>query len=490
MPSFSSLPNEVVHAILIEAVQVRTVRRALRLRLVSRLWNYAAMFAIFRSGILDDPDLDGCPLICRQFWRQHLTDKSMGPEESLTRPLLIIRQVAARALADSGEDTSYQRLKDFVFKISQVCMNGYKGNESYQTWMTPRPGDFIMTTNISKDDEDYMQALLVVAAITNNVQLATHILPRFRESPDLVSMSRYYNQHNPVLGFPLHAAMFNGSYDVARILLAFIYQTDGFNGQQSIKAREVVVLYGTINNSIDMIELGLNLGHWDGYSETRLLEVMASTRSVETFEYFRGLYQHYTSNNQDRLIYDEGHYWDDNFLLDDHCMTQGKGQLDGNALRKLTVLLKFICRFAAVGEIPLIEHVLELCTQFGLSIQDLNNSQKFKLCSPIANSAMRGHMNTVAYLLEKGFKADGESVIGAALHGSVRMVRLLLDNIPQGVCNLKNAFISAVSDENEPVLRLLADFETNRDPEYWSFLLREAKKDGLDSIVTFLNNYS
>ena len=50
----SSLPPEIFHEILIAAVMARGIRRATRLRYVSRTWDTAVMDAIFASRILNN----------------------------------------------------------------------------------------------------------------------------------------------------------------------------------------------------------------------------------------------------------------------------------------------------------------------------------------------------------------------------------------------------------------------------------------------------
>ncbi|KAI1660157.1 hypothetical protein F4813DRAFT_351139 [Daldinia decipiens] len=200
---FSNLPNELVQEIPIAAVRLRvskisfgrsSVERALRLRPVSQLWDTVTMYAIFQSGIFTEPKLLPFPYICRPFWSRYLIDKLMYTTEPLTRSLLIIRQVAKRILAFRGEDTWGEKLEKCIFEISKICMNTkdhYGG--CYVTWTIPPIRDTRESTKIMDHDEDFMQALLTAAALTNEVKLVQELLPYFRESPHLISPPRGYN---------------------------------------------------------------------------------------------------------------------------------------------------------------------------------------------------------------------------------------------------------------------------------------------------------
>jgi hypothetical protein len=98
MEGLLSLPLEISRQILIDAVKVRGIRRAARLRLVCRSWKKEVSDAICRSGILDEEeDLDSSP-----FWFDDLTFKTLRKGAQLSRPLQTIRRVAECLLIHNG----------------------------------------------------------------------------------------------------------------------------------------------------------------------------------------------------------------------------------------------------------------------------------------------------------------------------------------------------------------------------------------------------
>ncbi|KAI0852455.1 hypothetical protein F5Y00DRAFT_226652 [Daldinia vernicosa] len=511
--SFSTLPNELVQEILIAAVRLRvttisddtpyavtkhSVERALRLRLVSRLWDTITMYAIFQSGILNDPWLRPFPYICRPFWSQYLVDKIMYTTKPLTRPFLVIRQVAKRILAFRGEDTWGKKLEECIFEISKVCMNTRDRRGGYRTWMTP-PARTLrnpnMSTEITDHDEDFMQALLAAAAFTNEVKLVKELLPRFRQLSHLIYPNKSLDR--PLLGYPLQGAAFKGNVEIAHIFLDFIIQANEGQGSPEVASRNVVILHGSKNNNIAMIELGLDPLRWNKDSEPYLLNSLSLATSVDAFKRLHELYEDCIINDMDYImddeefIDDEENFIDDEeFLLDNKCIIEyRKRPKYTNCLTKLSVLLKLICRFATAGNIPLIEHVIQLCGQLGLSVEDMNESRKYKLCGPLGGPARYGHLSTVVYLLEKGFKADENSIYEAARHGNIRIMRLLLENVIYYTVDWSHALYQAVSGENESVFRLLVESGVTLYVGIESEGLRIAEEEGLESMANLIKEY-
>ncbi|KAI1468608.1 uncharacterized protein F4812DRAFT_458136 [Daldinia caldariorum] len=358
--SISILPNEVLQEILNLAVLARTTRssidRAVRLRLVSRLWNVTTIYAIYQSGILKIHETPLLPYICRPFLPRYLVDSSTRMNKPLTRPFLVVRKVAKHVLAFRGEDTSEENLKDFIGKISKVCMNGDTGYEIYKTWIRLPRGGIDTPTDIAEDDEDFMQALLAAAALTNEVQLVNELLPRFKNSTHLIA--------------PRHP------YCVRIIHLEREY----YEG----RGKEVC-----------------------------FFNAFALARSVEAFERLYELYRDY--------INDESFYSDAKLLSDEFYFDTDVQSNRTNSFTLVTVLLKLLCRYAAAGDVPLIEHMIQICNKRGLSVEDLNNTRKYKLRSPLGRAAKNGHLGTAVYLLKKGFKADSNSIQMAARHGHIPM---------------------------------------------------------------------
>jgi hypothetical protein len=89
MEGFPNLPVEVARLILNEAVRVRSLKRAVRLRFVSHMWNVEIMEAIIRCEILDN--YHGQYLSV--FWPQYLVHKIFSKEASRSQYFCILREV-------------------------------------------------------------------------------------------------------------------------------------------------------------------------------------------------------------------------------------------------------------------------------------------------------------------------------------------------------------------------------------------------------------
>jgi hypothetical protein len=116
--AFPGLPSKISRAIFIEAVQVRGVKRAGRLRFVCRSWDAAVMDAMLRSGILVTtmPRRFNAP-----YWPYYLTYRVLQTSRPLHRGMRIVRQVAERVLASRGQNPSGDTLESYALEICSVC---------------------------------------------------------------------------------------------------------------------------------------------------------------------------------------------------------------------------------------------------------------------------------------------------------------------------------------------------------------------------------
>lgn len=185
LPSVRGLPNEIAQAIFLEAVQVRGVTRAGRLRLVSRAWDAAVLEAIFKSGILDDQYQKSKT---SPYWPQYLTYRILHTNTPLTNRFRIVRQVAARVLASRGQDPSGNALESCVLDICSLCPVLVKSGGYYNNLAPgPIPSNMemvILETSSGNIDENgivYKGALLSAAACTNDAAVVAEVLPHIQD---------------------------------------------------------------------------------------------------------------------------------------------------------------------------------------------------------------------------------------------------------------------------------------------------------------------
>lgn len=179
---YLTLPNEIAHEILIAIVRVRGVKRASRLRYISRWWNVAIMYAIFASGIIQDEKwISPC-------WEQYLVCyKAIRRPGNSSLPLRIFRRVAERITAHrcpEGSGYTDDALRDSVFELRGLaCDTAQDSRYRLKNWLVEA------STPIEPIDEDglqFKQALLAAAAWTNETTLIHQLLPSFQGSEHLV----------------------------------------------------------------------------------------------------------------------------------------------------------------------------------------------------------------------------------------------------------------------------------------------------------------
>lgn len=174
---FSSLPQEIFDGILVAAVHaLGSAKPALRLRKVSRTWAAAMTGAIFASGIIDDEDM-------LYSWPQYIAYKASGPEprEGWLRPLLMLR-LAGERVADyrgGGQDKDKDALRRC---INEVCAVARISTPFYPWSIKDRFGQ-----PIQPDDKQLLQTLLAIAAYTNDVAFARHVLSDIRNPLSLIA---------------------------------------------------------------------------------------------------------------------------------------------------------------------------------------------------------------------------------------------------------------------------------------------------------------
>ncbi|KAI2615575.1 hypothetical protein GGS26DRAFT_579443 [Hypomontagnella submonticulosa] len=446
--SLSSLPNEMIHAILVRAVQVRSAKRALRLRLVSQSWSSMVLDAILDAGILEDP---GLLIWLTCLWPQYLTHRIMRMGRQLPRPLLIIRQAAERVVAFRGEKASADALRGCVFEICSIPPYVNRGYQEYTEWLAVPQQEELegLANGVPEDDEEFAQALLAAAAYAGEVALVRELLLTLRKAPYLICRQPG-GFDPPILGYALDVAAFKGNVEVTRLLLEHIK----WLGLEEC-GHAAVVQFASQGNQLGTLELGLDCRwhNWPSVSDIH------STTDVEIFKRLLDFgIEHYSS----RTPRDD---WRDCLFKN---FSPGSFSL---AARK--------------GEIRLMEYLLQLGMPRDVWMDDLDPKYR----SFVSEVAENGRYSTVLYLLGEGFAMGSRSIEAAARSGSYRIVKLLLTKNTNGTKGLGRALLQAVKRENEPVFRLLVEYGARMDEDIEQRALRFATDEGLESMVQLMREY-
>lgn len=192
-----SVPPEIIRLIFLHAVQARCLKRAMRLRLVSRSWNLEATEALLECDMSDNRPMRN-PVL--PFWPMYLMRqlRRREGEGMSSRPLRILRQVAQRIVAfrtraqETDHDTSKQLVEGYVWEICQVDPRCTR----IPYWLDSPWRKLEHVEPIMDSDLEFKQAMLAAAAITNDIAFVQELLPSFRDFPGLIYQNGEYHDED------------------------------------------------------------------------------------------------------------------------------------------------------------------------------------------------------------------------------------------------------------------------------------------------------
>ncbi|KAI1169500.1 hypothetical protein F4777DRAFT_596760 [Nemania sp. FL0916] len=428
--SISKLPPEVVEQIIREAVKVRGLKRAGRLRYVSKSWNAMVLDAICLCGVMpvDAYKVENC-----SYLSYYAAKRIMSSSQTLPRPLQVIRQVAARIVShrNKGSDDSnnYNALRDCVFDLCRSCdANAVHLDSNLNGWVIrdPRPeygrcewfddGESIALP-IDEHDEQFRQALLAAAVWTNDVALVREILLSFRDylyTPYFISMAAYRG-HNEILSLLFDAVGKSSTHLDSLVRLALKY---------SVLGDQV----STVDRVLEPMQKGLQEPY-----EDLLLDAEFIT-GVEVFRRFMVFIR-------EQLCIDQ--------LLEKKIREE---DMDSDNIRHL---FRIICCAASNGNMAFLRYFFE---EKGIK-EPRTWTSKYGYPSPLEDAASEGRVDALVYLLGKGLTPPRTLPDRAAQSRNPDIMRIVLENDAAGRrirrSDFRKALISATLRENEPVVRLL-----------------------------------
>ncbi|KAK8017136.1 ADP-ribosylglycohydrolase [Apiospora marii] len=388
---FSFLPQEIFDGILVAVVHaLGSSKAALRLRKVSRAWAAAMVGAIYASRIIDHEDT-------LYLWPQYIAYKASGPDppEGWLRPLLMLRQAGERVVAyrQDKDDDALRRC------ISEVCAVARISTPFYPCSIRDRFGQ-----PIESDDKQLLQTLLAIAAYTNDVGLAQHLLSDIPGPLSLIS--RGATEHPRALfDEPLVAAAYTGHDEVLRLFLDHkLRDPDRWN----VWLAKNMVLKGAVEgNHASTVKLALELdpGVHDPYGE-KLTAVfygcLEYAADVDIFDLLYDRARHFLHRGLVPYYDDNPRFWSDNCLPG------------------------LLCKAAERGNVPLLRRLMELgaAPESGTSPTDSSSSSLKRLEGAVWCAARHGRAEAVTYLLDTGFPA-GEAWKAAVKYGNPQTFELL-----------------------------------------------------------------
>jgi hypothetical protein len=177
--SLNCLPPELLDHILFLAVHNRGIKRALRLRLVNRLFSTIALEALFRSGLLDDGPNQS--LRDEIIWRRYIAYRALSNTRPIPYELRILRRVAERITEHTRQaEGRVPGDKDVQNCVVRLCEISHVGRCVWRkNILNPQPEDAPRANDVVDENGDYFKkSLFSAAAYLNHVDLIQDLLSR------------------------------------------------------------------------------------------------------------------------------------------------------------------------------------------------------------------------------------------------------------------------------------------------------------------------
>ncbi|CAG8955651.1 hypothetical protein HYFRA_00009605 [Hymenoscyphus fraxineus] len=468
MDGISTFPVEVTRLILLEAVQTRGLKRAVRLRFVNRWWDVEVLEAIFRCGILDK-----CERLCESlFWPKYLPYKIFSNETPRFRNLCVIREVAERVLEFRRELPSDDAVRECI------CQFATHGGGEGCNW-AGYAGEIVEEGRVLDDSDDvFNRALLVAAIILNDMTLVKHQLSHMRHSPHLLSNRSWHYEMEvdptlSVIGFPTDTAAYLGNAEA--LLLLFEAIPNNPPEFQLSDAREQGAECSA-GSKFATFELCQDAEPRTGFSDD-VICMIERTLSPEIFEYLEivcGVFIHAPGSRvrKDPLM----HRLENCFF---------------NAVKKGDLgMMKYLVGRGVVVKEFRIEGAGYISTDDYQPTGVFEKGEKAGFLALTTYATLGGHTEALKYLLENGAKIGCRSLEAACQYGNPECVKLLLEHGATDDFNPGSALLQCVKRENESVIRQLIAYGmasvTGMNDDVKQQMLDFIEKEGLQSMSKFI----
>lgn len=464
------LPAELLHAILREAVLVRGLKRAMRLRLVnSKLFmsfskndSYAnteaekerlsqdVLQAVFETRLLDTAN--GYRTRQQPIWHSYISYRVWAENDNATSLFTAIRRAAENLCQSSGasdESTLRAHIDGLSCLANHVLYHGLMRDRgivatSHSTFEVYIPEGFDNATTWTKH-------LLVAAAYRNDKATVLRLLQDEGCDP---------SEESDIFGSATRAAALQGNNDILVYLLEGTRAIWSLGSNQFSEVRCAAIRGATQGGHLHTLSLILEVGNtrWGPFAPfseqyTKALKYGLKTRSPCVYDHIV------------QLIRAEGHGYPESYL---------PGSL---------------AQAAGFGNLEMVHHLLK---KGALVNGDMMNPP----ANPLRSAALKGHTEIVKLLLAHGARPRlgwGDTLTSAAKSGYLDVVKVLLDygadvnERPAEDLRAPPAIISAIQLEHEKMFYFLRKKGAIlRKPETGGLALDIAIKQGLESMVKIL----
>ncbi|KAF2112742.1 ankyrin repeat-containing domain protein [Lophiotrema nucula] len=375
-------PLEIWRLVLVEAVCCRGLKRALRLRLVNKLFSAEVIEALSTCQMMDDVQLGigHCPLMSTYFERRALSERMDNP--GFTAIQHIAHLMSSQAGSCTREKLSYRHYANALFRLACRVLP----SNAPQWYFRPI---------ISRSKRDNNNDTLAAAAGLNKLDLVK----------ELVGQRFEITCYAPLFERALIAAAVMGNYEVLEYLLSQLDLTKDHCQFLMLAHTSTRGSPDTVRFILDKMRPHFDLTHQPRSRDMNLLEKCLATQHIESFE----MVMEERNNSKDSTI-----------PLKEELLYE---LLAGAAGEGWTAMIAFLLELGASPHIP--QRTLERNERSRLRSKV---PRKRETPSVIHRACEAGSSRAAAMLLAHGASLQGEAELCiAASKGHIETVRLLLD---------------------------------------------------------------
>ncbi|KAL6711130.1 hypothetical protein ACN47E_005661 [Coniothyrium glycines] len=464
MSSLLLLPDELLLAILTEAARVRSVKRALRLKLVCKAFANMATTAIFDSKILNCREMYPHMYRTPDFWAEYFAYLVLAPAHRKSQEWKILFRIAqhichyrcaVEGICLETVTIADNELRECVVELCRLVHVPSCDKPVLTRWPAAACADEA-EVEVDESTLDFRRHLISAAAWLGEKRLVIKLLGEG---------CNWFGGHVSMFTQPIRAASYRGHIDIVKLLMV----DDSLHWKHELDCPTLIINY--FNDHPGLLDLTLG-SSWDRCEiaprETNGLQYLALNETCNggTFKRLLKIAKSYMVKHDPKWFSRRTYY---------------------AAMRGETDIVKYLIEEEGleVSDHRWVDESIFLSRD---PVEFLKPTRiQYRPMTYLSLAARGGYEDTVKVLLEAGAKADHE-VEFAALCGSRTLVRLLWER--SGNDAVQGAFKAAIDREDTAMFNLLRELGAKVDDDVRVALIDRAQGEGLESMVRLLDHDS
>ncbi|KAH7408479.1 hypothetical protein DE146DRAFT_375768 [Phaeosphaeria sp. MPI-PUGE-AT-0046c] len=493
MALLTSFPDELLLAILTEAAYVRSVKRALRLRLVCKRFANIATSAIYHSRILDTAVTDHTER-APEFWKDYLVYLALArntQKNPRLRTLLRVAQYICRYRKADADGTETKSITDDELKecVSELC----------EMMVDPTGGADIIRNMVSlPQNNSTAENVLATATTDNSEENVEETALQFNR--DLLSAAAWFGElslaarllkegYNSCSGpweflKPARAASHRGHVEIVKLILA----DEAVRRPYKPASSYLIITYFNDHTEILDFVLGplwqkCETELWDNETEDLQDRALNITGSPKTF---KRLLEQAKPRDPRYRIYSDRYSKDRDPSVEQREYSWFSVRVDDAVRKGQTNLLRYLMEEDRVEDIDdrHLHDTSMFLSRHPVEFEAVLKSQD-RAATHLSQAASRGDADAVKILMNAGTKSD-HAIEFAAMCGSKTIVKALWDYGGYKDEAVQGALAMAVDREDVAMFNLLIQLGAKLDNDVRVALIQRAQEEGLESMVELL----